>query len=212
MKKKTLSVLLWAAAAVILTVATISTAIYGTRSTPAIRMDQSVILDVAEEAMIYARSGDYAALSQLLYGNPDLGQAPEKTDEAQSMIWHAYLDSIQWTLAESCVPTDTGVTLEVNLQCLDISSVTTALQTLAPARMEYLAKQTTEESDIYDADRNYLPEFVAEVLRSATEEALAQELQTLERTLTLELTRVDGSWQIVPTEELMHFLSGFVAA
>lgn len=211
MKKKTLSVLLWAAAALILTVATIGTAIYGTRSTPTIRMDQTVILDVAEEAMTCARSADYAALSQLLYGNPDLGQSPEKTDEAQSMIWHAYLDSIQWTLAESCVPTDTGVTVEVNLQCLDISSVTTALQTLAPQRMEELAKLTTEESDIYDKDRNYLPEFVAEVLRSATQDALAQETQTMERTMTLELVRSEGSWKIVPTEELMHFLSGFVA-
>ena len=211
MKKKTLSVLLWAAAALILTAATIGTAAYGTRSTPSIRMDQAVILDLAEETMTCARSGDYAALSQLLYGNPDLGQSPEKTDEAQSMIWHAYLESLQWTLAENCTPTDTGVTVEVSLQCLDISAVTTALQTLAPARMEELAKQTTEESDIYDKDRNYLPEFVAEVLRSATEDALAQEPQIMERTMTLELVRVNGSWKVVPTEELMHFLSGFVA-
>ena len=211
MKKKTLSVLLWAAAAVILTVATISTAIYGTRSTPAIRMDQSVILDVAEEAMIYARSGDYAALSQLLYGNPDLGQSIAKEDEAKSMIWHAYLDSIQWTLAETCAPTDTGVTLDVTVQCMDISAVTTALQTIAPERMNQLAKEKTKEEEIYDKDKNYLPEFVAEVLRSATAEALAQPTQMMERTLTLELTRANGLWQVVPTQELMHFLSGFVA-
>ena len=211
MKKKTLSVILWAAAGLILAAATIGTAIYGTCSTPSIRMDQSVVLDATEQVMTCARSGDYAALSGMLYGNPDLGQGIEKEDEAKSMIWYAYLDSIQWTLAEACTPTDTGVALEVTVQCMDISAVTTALQTIAPERMNQLAKEKTKEEEIYDKDKNYLPEFVAEVLRSATQEALAQSPQMLERTMTLELTRAAGSWQVVPTEELMHFLSGFVA-
>ena len=112
MKKKTLSVILWAAAGLILAAATIGTAIYGTRSAPGIRMDQSVVLEAAEQVMTCARSGDYAALSQLLYGKPDLGQGIEKEDEAKSMIWHAYLDSIQWILAENCAPTATGVTVD----------------------------------------------------------------------------------------------------
>ena len=211
MKKKTLSVLLWAAAALILAALTIGTAIYGTRSTPAVRMDQTPVLEAAEQVLTCARSGDYAALSQLLYGNPDLGEPPAKTEEAQSMIWHAYLESISWELPESCTPTDSGVAVEVTVRCMDISAVNASLQTLAPERMAQLAKETTKEEDIYDKDRNYLPEFVAEVLRSATAEVLAQPIQTLERTITLPLIRSNGGWQVVPTEELMHFLSGFIA-
>lgn len=211
MNKKTLSVLLWSAAGLILAAVTIGTAIYGIRNAPAIRMDSSTVLDAAEEVLTCARSGNYTALSQLLYGNPDLGEPPAKTDEAQSMIWHAYLDSISWELAESCAPTDTGVSVDVTVHCMDISAVNASLQTLAPERMKQLAKETTKEEDIYDKDRNYLPEFVAEVLRSSTAEVLAQPVQTMDRTLTLQLVRMDGGWQVVPTEELMHFLSGYVA-
>jgi hypothetical protein len=93
---------------------------------------------------------------------------------------------------------------------MDISAVTTSLQAIAPDRMAQLAKEKTEE-EIYDAERNYLPEFVDEVLRSATAEVLAQEIPTMVRTMTLQLVRANGSWQVVPTEELMHFLSGYVA-
>ena len=211
MNKKTLSAILWAAAGLILAAVTIGTAIYGTRSTPSIRMDQSLVLDTAEEALTSTRSGDYAALSQLLYGTPNLGEPPTKTEEAQSMIWYAYLDSLTWELADACTPTDSGVALDVTVRCMDISSVTASLQTLAPERMKQLAKEKTKDEEIYDADRNYLPEFVAEVLRSATEEVLSGEIQTMERTLTLQLVRASGRWQIVPTEALMHFLSGFVA-
>ncbi len=211
MKKTTLSVFLWAAAGLILAAVTIGTAVYGIYSTPSIRMDQAVVLDAAEQTLSCARSGDYAALSQLLYGAPDLGEAPEKTDEAQSMIWHAYLDSISWELADTCTPTDTGLAVDVTVRCMDISAVTTALQTVAPERMTQLAKEKTKEEEIYDKDKNYLPEFVAEVLRSATADVLAQPVQTMERTMTLQLVRAGSGWQVLPTEALMHFLSGFVA-
>lgn len=211
MSKKTLSVLLWAAAGLILAAVTIGTALYGTRTAPTVRMDQSVVLDVAEQALTCARSGDYGTLSQLLYGSPDLGEPTAKTGDAQSMIWHAYLDSITWELAETCIPTDTGLNLDVTVHCMDISAVTTALQTAAPERMAQLAKEKTKDEEIYDKDKNYLPEFVAEVLRSATADVLSQPVQTLDRTMTLQLVRTNGGWQIVPTEELMHFLSGFVA-
>lgn len=210
MTKKILSVLLWAAAGLILAAATIGTAIYGTHSVPVIRMDPSVALNAAEETLSCARSGDYAALSRLLYGNPDLGETPEKTGEAAGMIWYAYLDSITWELADSCTPTDTGLAVDVTVHCMDISAVTASLQTVAPERMAQLAKEKTNEEDIYDKDRNYLPEFVAEVLRSATADVLAQPVQTADHPLTLQLVRAGNGWQVVPTEELMHFLSGFV--
>lgn len=211
MKKKTLSVLLWAAAGLILAAVTIGAAVYGIYSTPSIRMDQTVVLNAAEQTLSCAKSGDYAALSQLLYGAPDLGKPPAKTDDAQIMIWHAYLDSITWELADACTPTDTGLAVDVTVRCMDISAVTASLQTVAPDRMNQLAKEKTNEEEIYDKDKNYLPEFVAEVLRSATADVLAQPVQTAERTMRLQLVRSGSSWQVVPTEELMHFLSGFVA-
>ena len=210
MKRKIFSVILWASAGLLLAAATIGTAIYGMHSTPTIRLDQSVVLDTAEEMLTCAKSGDYTALSQLLYGNPDLGELPGNTDDAQGMIWHAYLDSLRWNLAEGCIPTDAGLSVAVAVRCMDISAVTTSLQAIAPDRMTQLAKEKTEE-EIYDAQKNYLPEFVDEVLRSATAEVLAQEIPTMVRTMTLQLVRADGSWQVVPTEELMHFLSGYVA-
>ena len=211
MKRNTISAMLWAAAGLILAAVTLCTAIYGTRSTPKVRMDQEVFLSTVDRAMIHICTDNYTGLSQLLYGNPDLGQIPAEDTDAQSMIWRAYLDSIRWTLPESCTPTSSGgLSVDVSVQCMDIPAVTAALEAIVPEQVIRLAEGKSKD-EIYEQNKNHLPEFQAEVLRAATEEVLSQPIPELDRTLTLELIRSEGSWKILPTEELMHFLSGFVA-
>lgn len=211
MEKTKRSVILWGIAGVLLSLCTLAAAIYGMHSSPAVLMDSTVVIEAAEQTLECARSGDYDMLGQLLYGAPNLGSCPEKTEDAQSLIWYAFLDSIQYQLGEACYATDSGVALDVHIRCLDISAVTASLQTIAPDLMTQIAEGKDSEAEIYDEENNYREAFIAEVLRSATDQVLAGQPQMMERELTLEFIRWNGCWQVVPTDGLLQFLSGYVS-
>ena len=101
--------------------------------------------------------------------------------------------------------------LDVRVSCLDISSVTDSLQKIAPGLMAKKAAQITDENKVYDEARNYREDFLAEVMAESAAQALEDTNQTMERTFTLQLVRSEGAWQVIPTEELLQFLSGFVS-
>ena len=160
--------------------------------------------------MACAAAGDYGALEALLYGAPHLGEAPQKDDSAQGLIWKAYLDSIEYSFG-SCYAVDSNMALDVCVTCLDISSVTDSIQEIAPGLMAKKAAQITDENKVYDEAHNYREDFLAEVMAESAAQALGNQAQTMEQTFTLLLVRSNGTWQVVPTEEFLRFLSGFVS-
>lgn len=208
MEKTKRSVILWSIAGAILSLCTLAAVIYGINSTPKVLVDSEALAASAEQVLECARSGDYDALSQLLYGTPDLGACPEKAENAESMIWYAFLDSIDYQVSQECYASGSGVALDIRIRCLDISAVTASLQAIAP---ELLLQTAQQEEDIYDEQNNYRESFISEVLCAATAQVLAEEPQLLDRELTLTFTRSDGRWQVVPTESLLQLLSGYVS-
>lgn len=208
MEKTKRSVILWSIAGAILSLCTLAAVIYGINSTPKVLVDSEALAASAEEVLECARSGDYDALSQLLYGTPDLGACPEKAENAESMIWYAFLDSIDYQVSQECYASGSGVALDIRIRCLDISAVTASLQAIAP---ELLLQTAQQEEDIYDEQNNYRESFISEVLCAATAQVLAEEPQLLDRELTLTFTQSDGRWQVVPTESLLQLLSGYVS-
>lgn len=208
MEKTKRSVILWSIAGAILSLCTLAAVIYGINSTPKVLVDSEALAASAEQVLECARSGDYDALSQLLYGTPDLGACPEKAENAESMIWYAFLDSIDYQVSQECYASGSGVALDIRIRCLDISAVTASLQAIAP---ELLLQTAQQEEDIYDEQNNYRESFISEVLCAATAQVLAEDPQLLDRELTLTFTRSDGRWQVVPTESLLQLLSGYVS-
>lgn len=211
MKKTKRSVILWLIAGAVVCLCTLGAVVYGVNSTPAVLVDPAAVTEAAEQVLACARSGDYDALGQMLYGAPDLGTRPEQSGDAESLIWSAYLDSIQYQLSDECSASGSGVALNVRITCLDISAVTDSLQTIAPELLAQKAEEMDTEEEIYDEEHNYREAFISEVLRSATAQVLAEQPRTMEREITLRLLRSNGHWQVVPTEELLQFLSGFVS-
>lgn len=211
MRKWIQPTILWCIAGVFISLCALGIVFYGIHSSTAVLMDSAVAIEAAEEVLDCARSGDYEALGHLLYGEPDLGAVPENNDSAESLIWYAYLDSIEYQLDEECQPNGDGVALKASITCLDISTVTASLQAIAPERMKQLAAEKKSDDEIYDEEHNFRPEFIDEVLRSATTQVLSQQPQTMQREMTLELVRSNGRWQVVPTDALLQFLSGYVS-
>lgn len=201
----------WSIAGLLVCLCTLAVVIWGTHSSPVVLVDPHAIEDAADSVMAAAVSGDYGTLEGLLYGVPQLGQAPAADDSAEGMLWQAYLDSIEYRFPGSCYSLDSQLALDVSITCLDISAVTETLQETAPGIMAEMASQITEESEVYDKGHNYLDSFLADVMKAAAAKALAQDMPVAEHTLTLRLVRSGGGWQVVPTEALLQFLSGYVS-
>ena len=200
----------WAIAGLLVSLCTLFVLRYGTTHGPAILVDSQSVAEAADQVMACAAAGDYGALEALLYGAPHLGEAPQKDDSAQGLIWKAYLDSIEYSFG-SCYAVDSNMALDVCVTCLDISSVTDSIQEIAPGLMAKKAAQITDENKVYDEAHNYREDFLAEVMAESAAQALGNQAQTMEQTFTLLLVRSNGTWQVVPTEEFLRFLSGFVS-
>ena len=200
----------WAIAGLLVSLCTLFVLRYGTTHGPAVLVDAQSVAEAADQVMACAAAGDYGALEALLYGAPHLGEAPQKDDSAQGLIWKAYLDSIEYSFG-SCYAVDSNMALDVCVTCLDISSVTDSIQEIAPGLMAKKAAQITDENKVYDEAHNYREDFLAEVMAESAAQALGNQAQTMEQTFTLLLVRSNGTWQVVPTEEFLRFLSGFVS-
>lgn len=201
----------WAIAGLLVSLCTLFVLRYGTSHSPAVLADTNAVKDAADQVMSCAAAGDYEGLESLLYGASQLGEAPETDESAQGMIWKAYLDSIEYSFPESAYAVDTKMVLDVCITCLDISSVTDALQDIAPGLMAEKAAQITDANVVYDENHNYRDDFLAEVMAQSASQALSGNTQTIEKTITLQFVRSDDTWQVLPTQELLQFLSGFVS-
>lgn len=199
----------WAAAAMVIGLLTLFLLGYGINSSPALRVNPADLTEAAEQVIGQIVSGDYETLSSLLYGAPNLGTPPAEGPEA--MIWKAFHDSIQYEIPENAYVLDAGAAMDLDVTCLDLSALTASLQQTAPKQMAEKANALGDDSLIYDASHNYREDFLRAVMEEAAAQVLAGQPQTVEQVLTLQFVRADGRWQVVPTGELLQFLSGFPA-
>ena len=193
MKNLKKPVILWGFAGILLSLCTLGVVLWGLLGEPVILVDTDAVVSAAEQTMDCVRSGDFEALEKLLSGTPDLGPAPEKSDDAAGVIWQAYLDSMEYQLGDQCYVDNGAVALDVQLSCLDISAVIASMQETVP-------NVTTQNSD----------EGHKAVLLSEAEKILSQMPMT-ERTLTLHFANSNNTWQVLPTDAFVRLLSGFVS-
>lgn len=151
---------------------------------------------------------NFSAAEQYLLGQPNLGVDREPADEAGTLIWEAFLNSLSYELSGDCYATDSGVAQDVVFTCLDVTSVTANLAERSEAILTKLQQEATYASEIYDENGNYHQHVVQEVLKTAVQAALQEDGKTITSTFTLQLVNRDGQWCIVPNSDLINALSG----
>lgn len=151
---------------------------------------------------------DYEQASSLLYGTPDLGSGAPDSGAVSTMIWEAYVDSLGYELYGDCTPTQDGLTQQVRISYLDISSVTDGLQERSRVLLQQRISQAEDVEQIYDENNEYRQDFVDAVVTDATREALTQDARYVEAELTIHLVFDQGQWWILADEELMQAISG----
>jgi hypothetical protein len=127
------------------------------------------------------------------------------------MILLTYLDSIQYQIISDVRASDSGVSVDVRISCMDISALSDAMQEIVPDLMNKIANEKGDEKLVYNEDKSYREDFIDQVLRTATEIVLADAPRTMDRDLTLDLVLSKGRWQVVPTDAFVQLLSGYVS-
>lgn len=162
--------------------------------------------DVTQELMENLSRGDLAAAGLLLSGQPALENAPDLGSGYADVLWRAYWDSFQYTFAGDCYAGDNGLCRDVTVTMLDIPSLLPSIESTYQALLPKLAAEAG--SNALDTDGGYREDFVLQVLERSATEALAAELPTQSRTVTLNLVYRDGQWQIAGDKNLTNILSG----
>ena len=172
-----------------------------------------ILLEVPEAAREQALAmmdalcqGDYTTVSQMLYGQPELGMDREATDPVGVLFHDAYEESIAYELVRDCYATDNGVAMDVQVSALDIESLTAALRQQSQQLLELRVEEATEISEVYNEDGEYREDVVMEVLYDAAEQVLKRNAVTVKKEVTLECVFENGQWWIVPEDTLLEII------
>ena len=153
-------------------------------------------------------SGDFATASTYLQGQPGLGVDREATDEVGILIWEAFRDSMSYELVGECYATEAGLSQNVTLTCLDVTSVTAVLKERSQALLEQRVDEAENLEDVYDENLQYREDFVMDVLYDAAVMALEKDAKIMTTELTLNLSFQNEQWWIAADRELLDAISG----
>lgn len=196
---------------IILAVGTVYVSLNALNAPPIMIRQPKGAVDCAELLMHTICDGDFEKAGKLLYGSPSLGSAPEKGENPEGMIWDAFISTISYEFPGECYASGSGVTLDVQVRSLDISSVTDSLTVRAQTLLNERVAKAVDVKEIYDENNNYREDFVAAILRDATADALKEDAKLREKTITLHLVYENGQWWVVPTAALLDLISGSVS-
>ena len=188
MKKSKNSTVLWFILSFVFLLGTVTAISVGLTGRAITLVDASVLEESSRQMLECARSGDFDALGEMLYGSPRLGTPCGDGNGAEDVLWNAYLRSIQYQFPGTYTQSGGSMELDTQIDCLDLAAV-----------LERMNALTTDSGDSAEA-----------ALRDTAARVLAESAPTMHRELKLTLVRGERGWQVVPTPQLQQLLSGFL--
>lgn len=155
--------------------------------------------------------GDYSAVGEMMYGQPELGTGREASNEMSELFWDSFIGSISYEFEGDCYTTQSGLARDVTITALDIPAAMEPLRKQTEAVMDQRIKELEYMDEVYDENNNYRDTFVMDALREAAQKLLEEEEFLATRKLTLNLVLEDGRWWILAEQDLINFLSGKLA-
>ena len=151
---------------------------------------------------------DYETAYGYLSGYSTLGLENAPGDELSAMVYDALKASYEYELFGSCSIEKLSASQQLQLSYLDIAAVQAKAKELTMVKLEELV-MARPKAEVYDENKQYLPEIAQEAYTLAVEEALKSADKFCTTTgIQLQLEYKDGSWYILPTQELLNALIG----
>lgn len=162
--------------------------------------------DCAEGLMSRIGQGDFAGASAYLYGSPSLAGDYALETPAGTILWGAFLDSLECSLQGDCYATDSGLAQDCIVTGLDLPELTRLLKERSAAVLEARLADAQDMTQVYEGDQ-YREDFAQAVLEQAAKEAV-QAAPPVSRQVTLQLVYDRNQWWVMPDESLLSAISG----
>lgn len=211
MKIKNILSLLLALAAAAVAALTLWVCLGALGAQPVLMKAPSAASETADALLAAVQAGDYQTASGMMLGNPQLGADRAPADEVGGLLWDAFRDSFSYELQGECYATDSGIAQDATVTYLDFSSVTASLQQRSQELLVQRVAQAEDADTIYDENGDYREDFVMEVLREVTLDALEEDAQNKQQQLTVNLVYKQGRWWVVADQALLAAISGGIA-
>lgn len=187
---------------------TVYAALNNLQAEPVMLKTSDSAVGCAETMLDRICAGDYAGAGQCMYGKPALTTGADSESETGRMIWAAFVDSLSYELVGDSYITDGGIAQDIRIRSLDISSVTKNLKDRSQALLTARVAEAEDVTEIYDSENNYREDFVMEILRQATAQAIREDARYTQQELTLNLVYEQDQWWVVPSQALLNAISG----
>lgn len=163
-----------------------------------------------QQLMVALADGDYTTAEEILYGDSRLGDPREASTELGKQVWRAFADSFVYSFNGPCYATEKGLSRDVTITTMDITSVFGSLRSHGKRILEEKEADAEEAGnpELVYQDGKILDSVMEQIERTAVMQALAEDAGTITTTVTLELVIEDGAWKIVPSAELLKAVSG----
>ena len=151
---------------------------------------------------------DYDSAYSLLSGYSSFGLEKEPADAISASVYEALKASYDYELFGACNVDKMQASQQLQLSYLDISAVQAKAKELTMTKLEELV-MARPKAEVYDENKQYLPEITEEAYALAVEEAL-NSADKLYNTVgvQLQLEYIDGKWLIIPNQDLLNALVG----
>ena len=179
------------------------------------RNDQVHVLEVPKGAVDCSdtfagllKGGDLAAAEKMIYGQPDLGLGKSISDPETAMVWDAFRSEISFSYTGKCYAVENGFARDATITTADI---TAALQKLPEYTQQLIDRKIASAArleDIYDEDGHFHQELADQILQSALNQTMTQDVEMVSRDVTIKLVNRDGGWWVMPDQTLLQAISG----
>lgn len=163
---------------------------------------------VADDFAQALDDGDLEAAAKCMYGQPDLGVGTQPADKEAAILWEAFCDSLVFELTGEWMVEQSALVRTGTITSLDVSTVLGKLPERVQSLLDQKIAAAKELSDIYDSENEFREDLVTEVLTEALSQALVQDAELVTREVTIKLINRDGTWWVVPHQNLLQILSG----
>ena len=153
-------------------------------------------------------AGDYDTAYTYLDGYTGLGLENVPADSVSAAVYEALRESYEYELFGGCSVDKLKASQQVQFSYLDLKAIQADVQALTVVKLEEIV-MARPSSEIYDENKNYLPGITMEAYSAAVNEVLkSADKYYATDTLQLQLEYKNGSWLIVPDNDLLKAVIG----
>lgn len=183
---------------------------FGALNEPARAEIPQAAKDCAAEMVALLEEGDLAAVSEKLYGSPELGVKQNLSGETAA-VWEIFCKGITCELVSDVYVSGSSFAVDAVITVPEIASITDSVTEHAKTILDERIAVAEKMDELYDENNDFRQDVIDEVMTKAARLAFAEEPEMLTYETTFGFTCQQNQWYVVPDAGFMRALSGGLA-